>query len=115
MRALEPVWACLLVYFWPEARAEIYTMTRRKLDRAATVYALSQDLPPVLTATSLVDVCLSKTQRKTPTEIHKRSNISVIKKFYIRKIKTCAQFFVEKLKAIITLFPKLDVRLPLLY
>ncbi|KAL8430607.1 hypothetical protein ACSSS7_005826 [Eimeria intestinalis] len=67
-----------------------------------------KDLPPVLTATSLIDVCLSKTQRKTPTEIHKRSNISVIKKFYIRKIKTCAQFFVEKLKAIITLFPKLD-------
>ncbi|KAL8444423.1 hypothetical protein Emag_005518 [Eimeria magna] len=67
-----------------------------------------QDLPPVLTAASLIDVCLSKTQRKTPTEIHKRSNISVIKKFYIRKIKTCAQFFVEKLKAIINLFPKLD-------
>lgn len=67
-----------------------------------------KDLPPVLTAASLIDVCLSKTQRKTPTEIHKRSNISVIRKFYIRKIKTCAQFFVEKLKAIITLFPKLD-------
>lgn len=67
-----------------------------------------KDLPPVLTAASLIDVCLSKTQRKTPTEIHKRSNIAIIKKFYIRKIKTCAQFFVEKLKAIITLFPKLD-------
>ncbi|OEH74120.1 nucleolar GTP-binding protein [Cyclospora cayetanensis] len=67
-----------------------------------------KDLPPVLTAASLIDVCLSKTQRKTPTEIHKRSNINVIKKFYIRKIKTCAQFFIEKLKAIIVLFPKLD-------
>lgn len=35
----------------------------------------------------------------------------MIRKFYIRKIKTCAQFFVEKLKAIVTLFPKLDVGL----
>ncbi|KAL8425306.1 hypothetical protein Efla_001688 [Eimeria flavescens] len=43
----------------------------------------TKDLPPVLTAASLIDVCLSKTQRKTPTEIHKRSNISVsIHPFY---------------------------------
>ncbi|CDI77300.1 nucleolar GTP-binding protein, putative [Eimeria acervulina] len=67
-----------------------------------------KDLPPVLSASSLIDVCLSKTQRKTPTEIHKRSNISVIKKFYIRKVKASSEFFTEKLKQITQNFPKLD-------
>ncbi|CDJ40172.1 nucleolar GTP-binding protein, putative [Eimeria tenella] len=67
-----------------------------------------KDLAPVLSAGALIDVCLSKTQRKTPTEIHKRSSINLIRKFYIRKIKTAAQFFTEKLKAITSLFPRLE-------
>lgn len=62
----------------------------------------------MLTASSLIDVCLSKTQRKTPTEIHRKSALAAIKKFYMRKIKFGSQTFVEKLKEIVDGFPKLD-------
>ncbi|KFH15352.1 putative nucleolar GTP-binding protein 1 [Toxoplasma gondii MAS] len=67
-----------------------------------------KEIPPVLTAASMIDVCLSKTQRKTPTEIHRKSALAAIKKFYMRKIKFGSQTFVEKLKEIVDGFPKLD-------
>ena len=35
----------------------------------------------------LIDIALSKTQCKTPTEIHKNFKISRIRKFYMRKVK----------------------------
>ena len=55
-----------------------------------------------------VDIILSKTQRKTPTVIHKHFKISRIRQFYTRKVKFTQQNFHDKLAAILTEFPKLD-------
>ncbi len=57
------------------------------------------------------DIVLSKTQRKTPTVVHKHYAISRIRHFYTRKIKFAQQTIHDKLTEIITEFPKLDVRL----
>lgn len=67
-----------------------------------------KDIRPVVNARDLVDVVLSKTQRKTPTEIHKQFKISRIRHFYMRKVKFCQELFREKLNTIINDFPKLD-------
>lgn len=67
-----------------------------------------KDIRPVLDARGLVDVVLSKTQRKTPTEVHKQFKISRIRYFYVRKIKFAQELFREKLNTILTDFPKLD-------
>ena len=57
-----------------------------------------------------VDIVLSKTQRKTPTVVHKQYKISRIRQFYTRKIKFSQQTFHDKLTQIITDFPKLEVK-----
>lgn len=62
----------------------------------------------VPTAKDFVDIVLSKTQRKTPTVIHKHYKISRIRQFYTRKIKFAQQTFHDKLSQIITDFPKLE-------
>lgn len=67
-----------------------------------------KDIKPVVSAKELVDVVLSKTQRKTPTEIHKGFKITRIRNFYMRKVKICQELFREKLQNIINDFPKLD-------
>lgn len=64
------------------------------------IYFLLQDF---------VDIVLSKTQRKTPTVIHKQYAIGRIRQFYLRKIKFAQQSFHDKLTEIIGDFPKLDV------
>ncbi|TFK24758.1 GTP binding protein 4 [Coprinopsis marcescibilis] len=65
-------------------------------------------IAPVPTATDFLDIVLSKTQRKTPTVIHKNFKISRIRNFYMRKVKFCQDAFDEKLSAILTEFPVLD-------
>ncbi|EGC31243.1 hypothetical protein DICPUDRAFT_57799 [Dictyostelium purpureum] len=62
----------------------------------------------VPTSKDFVDIVLSKTQRKTPTEIHKQYAIGRIRTFYIRKVKYTAQSYHEKLTQIINDFPLLD-------
>lgn len=52
---------------------------------------------------------LSKTQRKTPTVVHKHYKISRIRSFYTRKVRYTQQNFNERLSMIIQEFPKLDV------
>ncbi|KAH9498205.1 Nucleolar GTP-binding protein 1 [Bulinus truncatus] len=52
-----------------------------------------------------VDIVLSKTQRKTPTVIHKHYKISRIRDFYMRKVKYTQQTFHDKLSLIISEFP----------
>jgi len=54
------------------------------------------------------DIVLSKTQRKTPTVIHRHYKISRIRSFYMRKVKFTQTNFSEKLSTILTEFPKLD-------
>lgn len=63
---------------------------------------------PVPTAKDFIDIVLSKTQRKTPTVVHKQYKISRIRSFYMRKVKFTQQSFHDKLSQIIQDFPKLD-------
>lgn len=60
------------------------------------------------TAQDFIDIILSKTQRKTPTVVHKQYKISRIRNFYLRKIKFTQQSFHDKLQLILTDFPKLE-------
>ncbi|XP_034243355.1 nucleolar GTP-binding protein 1 [Thrips palmi] len=62
----------------------------------------------VPTAKDFVDITLSKTQRKTPTVVHKQYKISRIRQFYMRKVKFTQQSFHDRLSQIIQEFPKLD-------
>merc|ERR1712020_713187 len=62
----------------------------------------------VPTSKEFTDVVLSKTQRKTPTVIHRHFKISRIRSFYMRKVKFTQTNFNEKLSAILTEFPKLE-------
>jgi len=62
----------------------------------------------VPTAKDFTDIVLSKTQRKTPTVIHRHYKISRIRSFYMRKVKFTQSNFSEKLSMILTEFPKLD-------
>ncbi|BFG19841.1 hypothetical protein CerSpe_061150 [Prunus speciosa] len=55
-----------------------------------------------------IDIILSRTQRQTPTVVHKGSAISSLRKFYMRKVKFTEQNFHEKLSTIIDEFPRLD-------
>lgn len=59
-------------------------------------------------AKDFTDIILSKTQRKTPTVIHKSYKIPRIRSFYMRKVKFTQQNFHDKLTQIITDFPKLE-------
>ncbi|KAI0001348.1 P-loop containing nucleoside triphosphate hydrolase protein [Russula compacta] len=65
-------------------------------------------IAPVPTAADFLDIVLSKTQRKTPTVIHKNFKISRIRNFYMRKVKFTQDSFDEKLSAILSEFPMLD-------
>lgn len=51
---------------------------------------------------------LSKTQRKTPTVVHRHFKISRIRSFYMRKVKFTSSNFSEKLSSILSDFPKLE-------
>ena len=62
----------------------------------------------VPTSQNFTDIVLSKTQRKTPTVIHKHYKISRIRSFYMRKVKFTQSNFSEKLAQILQDFPKLE-------
>jgi nucleolar GTP-binding protein len=70
-------------------------------------------IEPVPTSSDFIDIILSKTQRKTPTVIHKNYNIGRIRQFYMRKVKFTQENFDEKFKNILDEFPKLEVNLNL--
>ncbi|KAG8653076.1 nucleolar GTP-binding protein 1 [Manihot esculenta] len=55
-----------------------------------------------------IDIILSRTQRQTPTVVHKGYAISRLRQFYMRKVKYTQQNFEEKLSTIIEEFPRLD-------
>ena len=55
-----------------------------------------------------IDITLSRTQRQTPTVVHKGYAISRIRQFYMRKVRYSQQNFYEKLSTIIDEFPRLD-------
>ncbi|KAL6137234.1 hypothetical protein ACLB2K_062526 [Fragaria x ananassa] len=56
----------------------------------------------------LIDIILSRTQRQTPTVVHKGYDINRLRQFYMRKVKYTQTNFHDKLSAIIDEFPRLD-------
>ncbi|GAM27205.1 hypothetical protein SAMD00019534_103800 [Acytostelium subglobosum LB1] len=72
------------------------------------VYVGTNKIQVVPTSKDFVDIVLSKTQRKTPTEIHKQYAIGRIRTFYMRKVKYTQQSYHDKLSQIIQDFPLLD-------
>jgi nucleolar GTP-binding protein len=62
----------------------------------------------VPTAKEFIDIVLSKTQRKTPTVVHKGYHISRIRQFYMKKVKFTQKSINEKLTVILQDFPRVD-------
>jgi nucleolar GTP-binding protein len=67
-----------------------------------------KSIPIVPSGAELIDIILSKTQRKTPTVIHPNYQIQRIRRFYMRKVKFTYQTIEEKMKSFLDGFPKLD-------
>lgn len=65
-------------------------------------------IPTVPKSADLINMILSKTQRKTPTVVHPGYKITRIRRFYMRKVKFTYSSIEEKINSIITTFPKLD-------
>lgn len=73
-----------------------------------TVQAGFKRMSPVPPVSDFLDIVLSKTQRKTPTVIHKGYAITRIRSFYMRKVRFTQDTFDEKLGAILEEFPRLE-------
>ncbi|KAL2356472.1 P-loop containing nucleoside triphosphate hydrolase protein [Cryomyces antarcticus] len=67
-----------------------------------------KDIAPVPTSQEFLDIVLSRTQRRLPTQIRAGFKISRIRAFYTRKVKYTAETFTEKLTAILDGFPRLQ-------
>ncbi|KAA6371205.1 MAG: putative Nucleolar GTP-binding protein 1, partial [Streblomastix strix] len=65
-------------------------------------------ISPVPTGEELVNIVLSYTQRKAPTEVHANFQIQRIRNFYMRKVKLAQQVFHKKMSDIVDKFPRLD-------
>lgn len=65
-------------------------------------------MSPVPAVTDFLDIVLSRTQRKTPTVVHKGYAIPRIRSFYMRKVRYTQDTFDEKLGQIISDFPRLE-------
>jgi len=59
-------------------------------------------------STELIDIVLTRTQRRTPTVVHPGYKINRIRSFYMRKIKFTQQTISERLGGILTDFPRLS-------
>mmetsp|Transcript_15912 Transcript_15912/g.38733 ORF Transcript_15912/g.38733 Transcript_15912/m.38733 type:complete len:677 (+) Transcript_15912:327-2357(+) len=62
----------------------------------------------VPTAKDFIDVVLSRTQRQTPTVVHRGYAITRIRAFYMRKVKFTQTSWNEKLSRILEDFPRVD-------
>ncbi|CCX29600.1 P-loop containing nucleoside triphosphate hydrolase protein [Pyronema domesticum] len=67
-----------------------------------------KNIAPVPTSQEFLDIVLSRTQRRLPTQIRAGFKISRIRAFYTRKVKFTAETFNEKLSAILETFPRLQ-------
>lgn len=59
-------------------------------------------------AEELVDIVLSKTNRRTPTEVHPGFKIQRIRAFYLRKIKFCSGEIIERIMKVLQDFPSIE-------
>ena len=62
----------------------------------------------VPTAKDFIDVVLSRTQRQTPTVVHRGYAITRLRQFYMRKVKFTQTSWNEKLSRILEDFPRVD-------
>lgn len=67
-----------------------------------------KDIPVVPTSQEFLDIVLSRTQRRLPTQIRAGFKISRIRAFYTRKVKYTAETFSERLSATLEAFPRLQ-------
>lgn len=67
-----------------------------------------KSIQTVPAAKDFIDIALSKTQRKTPTVVHKGYKITRIRAFYMRKVKFAQTTYHERLTNMLTQFPRLD-------
>ncbi|KAF2433532.1 nucleolar GTP-binding protein 1 [Tothia fuscella] len=67
-----------------------------------------KDIAPVPNSKEFLDIVLSRTQRRLPTQIRSGFQISRIRGFYTRKVRFTAETFSDKLQAILDGFPKLQ-------
>ncbi|EEP77597.1 nucleolar GTP-binding protein 1 [Uncinocarpus reesii 1704] len=67
-----------------------------------------KDIQPVPTSQEFLDIVLSRTQRRLPTQIRAGFKISRIRAFYTRKVKYTQETFCEKFQAILDGFPRLQ-------
>ncbi|CAF9918097.1 MAG: Nucleolar GTP-binding protein 1 [Alectoria fallacina] len=67
-----------------------------------------KEIPPVPTSQEFLDVVLSRTQRRLPTQIRSGFQISRIRNFYTRKVKYTQETFTEKLSLLLEGFPRLQ-------
>ncbi|KAI5868654.1 nucleolar GTP-binding protein [Durotheca rogersii] len=67
-----------------------------------------KDIPPVPTSQEFLDIVLSRTQRRLPTQIRSGFKISRIRGFYTRKVKYTQETFSEKFALILESFPRLQ-------
>ncbi|KAI4245940.1 MAG: hypothetical protein L6R40_002156 [Gallowayella cf. fulva] len=67
-----------------------------------------KEIAPVPTSQEFLDIVLSRTQRRLPTQIRSGFKISRIRAFYTRKVKYTQETFTEKLSAILDAFPRLQ-------
>ncbi|KAH6659746.1 P-loop containing nucleoside triphosphate hydrolase protein [Truncatella angustata] len=67
-----------------------------------------KDIPPVPTNQEFLDIVLSRTQRRLPTQIRSGFKISRIRGFYTRKVKFTQETFSEKFSLILESFPRLE-------
>lgn len=81
---------------------------RSCLEEQGNVADQTQEIPPVPTSQEFLDVVLSRTQRRLPTQIRAGFQISRIRGFYTRKVKFTQETFTEKLSIILEGFPKLQ-------
>lgn len=65
-------------------------------------------ISPIPNASDMIDIILTRTQRKTPTVIHPGYKITRIRSFYMRKVKFTQQSIDEKFAAMLQEFPRLD-------
>ncbi|ESL08632.1 nucleolar GTP-binding protein 1 [Trypanosoma rangeli SC58] len=73
----------------------------------STIYNFNT-MTVVPTYKDFMDIVLSKTQRKTPTVVHKGYHISRIRQFYMRKVKFTQKTINEKLTHVLSEFPRMD-------
>ncbi|KAH6611952.1 nucleolar GTP-binding protein 1 [Boeremia exigua] len=67
-----------------------------------------KDIPVVPTSQEFLDIVLSRTQRRLPTQIRAGFKISRIRAFYTRKVKYTSETFTERLSQTIEAFPRLQ-------